>query len=412
MGQTVNLRPIFHQIEGQCDDRINIILEKARGNLSSAVLSKVLEEFELELTQKVDSCVSVGNTIEEIESELNSTLQRALSLLTDQFCRRNLSESAAHKNERKHWENGLEGTRDALIEKCKISQSNDTVTIKASNPIKKTSQKDEQPEQPHTFHPRGIISASVFNDFSHSLLGIGDLNIPSKRVNALVAILDLQDFTAFSQQEDPELAVQPFLNELVVWFFKKLKELALIEQKNQLVYCHIPLPIYAKFLGDGFMLIWDLNLESIQQKCKETGHNWEIETQRYIGNILNILFDIKNLYKNELAKKLRLEYRKVPKKLRCGVARGSIYSIGGGKDYVGPCINKAARLANYPPLSMLVSTKGISIERSSSEKLTKFFVRATMDLKGIGKEYVYINRYEYGHLPEKEKELIKKHKKK
>ena len=406
MEKTIDLTPISNKIKSQSDRKISKIFEEARGNFSSVVLSKVYEEFEQELTQIFDTFSSAGNSIDEIETAFDSTLERALDLLSDQFRRRNLGDTAAYENERNRWTKELEETRDALIVKFKISLIKDSTKIATAKSDSKT---DIASEQSNTTHPDGIVSATTFENFSHSLLGIGDLNLPSKRIDAVSAVLDLQEFTAFSQQEDPDLAVQPFISEFVRWFFEKLKELAFIEQKNQLVYSRIPLPFFAKFLGDGFMLIWDLNLRGTQQICNEKGHNWKNEVQRYIGNILTILFELKDLYKDDFIKELRFEFPKIPKKLRCGVARGSIYSIGGDKDYVGPCINKAARLANIPPLNMLFSAKGITIEKTGSEKLIKRFAKSTINLKGIGDEFVYVNRYEYGQLPDEDKKLIRLH---
>ena len=43
---------------------------------------------------------------------------------------------------------------------------------------------------------------------------------------------------------------------------------------------------------------------------------------------------------------------RVPLKLRCGIARGQIMSIGDASLFVGPCINVAARLQKLGKFSL------------------------------------------------------------
>src|SRR6185295_5531476 len=66
---------------------------------------------------------------------------------------------------------------------------------------------------------------------------------------------------------------------------------------------------------------------------------------------------------------------KVPAKLRCGIARGRIKSIGAKQDYVGQCINIAARLQKLeacPSASGTGETVPFSLEDEEGLKTFSF----------------------------------------
>src|SRR5437868_256933 len=69
----------------------------------------------------------------------------------------------------------------------------------------------------------GIIRKEVLDAFDPSVLGLGDISLKSTSVNALAAIFDLEGFTKFCSQPDPQLAVPKFLDLFLKWLFAKLK---------------------------------------------------------------------------------------------------------------------------------------------------------------------------------------------
>ena len=65
----------------------------------------------------------------------------------------------------------------------------------------------------------------------------------------------------------------------------------------------------------------------------------------------DICEDYDTFYKDYLLK----NYVEPPNKLRCGIARGNVFPIGNGCNFVGPCINISARLQKFKGLSFAFS---------------------------------------------------------
>mgnify|MGYP005634715969 FL=1 len=173
MDSTINLTPIINQIEKKSDGSINKIIEEARGHFSSAVLSKIYEQFEKEFAQKIEVLSSAGAEINEIKSTLKSTIERALGLLSDQFKRRDLGDSAAYKNEKLHWKNGLGEAQIAAIEKYKLSIALDANKVKTSDSNKNISREKEQsPKQQPMLHPWRIVSSFIFELDSDEIVDV------------------------------------------------------------------------------------------------------------------------------------------------------------------------------------------------------------------------------------------------
>ncbi|HYM60827.1 MAG TPA: hypothetical protein VEZ11_08035, partial [Thermoanaerobaculia bacterium] len=95
-----------------------------------------------------------------------------------------------------------------------------------------------------------------------------------------------------------------------------------------------------------------------------------------------------------------------PHALRCGVARGRVYSIGDGNDFVGPCINIAARLQKVASgITFCFSRRGFDGEKFSGS--TKELLLRRISIRGIGNsELVYVPRAEYEALSGDDKALL------
>ncbi len=92
-----------------------------------------------------------------------------------------------------------------------------------------------------------------------------------------------------------------------------------------------------------------------------------------------------------------------PQKLRCGIARGAIFSVGNGNDFVGPCINVSARLQKLHSLSFCFSRRGLKPEVNNF--IAKELMTAKTDIRGIGSgELVCVLKSEYLSLSEEEKQ--------
>jgi class 3 adenylate cyclase len=103
------------------------------------------------------------------------------------------------------------------------------------------------------------------------------------------------------------------------------------------------LPFLSKYLGDGILFIWDI----------------ENLSEARIRNVVVSMLDICKHYTRDFLPKISKKVNTPPTKLRCGISRGTIYSVGNGNDFVGPCINLSSRLQKLYSLSFAFSRNGI-----------------------------------------------------
>ena len=236
-----------------------------------------------------------------------------------------------------------------------------------------------------------IIKKDKFDSFNESVLGLGDINTKSNQINALSVIFDLEGFTNFCRQIDPQLAVPEYLNEFLSWLFSQIRIELINKTFPEGYQTYSELPFLAKYLGDGVLFLWDVSSLS--------------DTQ-----ILNIVVSMKEICKNYTKKFLPTITNGIvspPSRLRCGIARGAIYSVGNGNDFIGPCINMSARLQKLHSLTFCFSRRGMNPERFS-ESQKKFFLTKKVDIRGIGNdELVCVLESEYKNLEEEDKAKFK-----
>jgi len=98
-----------------------------------------------------------------------------------------------------------------------------------------------------------------------------------------------------------------------------------------------------------------------------------------------------------------------PPYLRCGLARGTVFSVGEGQDYVGSCINMAARIQKLPGISFCFNRRGFELEKGSPAKFfTDTIVVRPVIIRGIGEhELVCVLRAEVAALGSKEQKFYK-----
>lgn len=232
-----------------------------------------------------------------------------------------------------------------------------------------------------------------FKKFNPRLLGLGDIGLPSNQVEALAAVFDLSGFTKFCNQVDPHLSVPEYLSSFLDWLFGSIKKELVIKQYPQKVALWAELPFLAKFMGDGALFLWDTrNMD-----------------EELICNVVAVLYDICDAYKNKFYVKERKKVSEPPQQLRCGIARGQVYSIGNGQDYVGPCINIASRLQKLSFLTFCFSRRGFDIKKHMDKFYHNKFIEKCVTIRGIGEnELIWIDKKEFNQLPDEEKELFRK----
>jgi len=232
------------------------------------------------------------------------------------------------------------------------------------------------------------LTEEQFKQFNVDLLGLGQVSRESDVTNALAAIFDLEGFTTFCSQLDPQLVVPEYLGEFLPWLFRDIATRFTKERKDGTVLIWGSLPFFAKFTGDGVLFLWDT------EHCKGL---------KGIGNVVISLREISDDYASRFLPKAKAEHARAPSRLRVGICRGQVLSIGDGNDYVGPCINMVSRLQKLGSLSFAVSRRGFDPAKCFPSRADQYVVKTTA-IRQIGDdELIVLRKDEYDNLPAKEK---------
>lgn len=227
-----------------------------------------------------------------------------------------------------------------------------------------------------------------FKKFNATLLGLGEIKKEASVTNALAAVFDLEGFTDFCSQIDPQLVVPEFLSEFLAWLFESISAKFTEKQTEEVVRIWGSLPFFGKFTGDGVLFLWDTDFSG-----GLTG----------IGHIARKLKEICDEYSDNLRARLTESLAKIPKRLRVGIARGQVLSVGDGNDFVGPCINMAARLQKLGSLSFVVSRRGFD-PKVCFKSILKHLVLKKIPIRGVGEdEPVLLLKKEFTALSDEEK---------
>ena len=238
------------------------------------------------------------------------------------------------------------------------------------------------------------LAKSKFDSFGPSNLGLGDLQVESSPTEAMAAVFDLAGFTTFCKQIEPHLSVPTFLNSFLNWLFDEIKSEMRNKDEEDNIKLWCPLPFYTKFMGDGLLVLWDVS--SISE-----------------ANRRNIIISCRNIcihYRTTFYPKLRKIVSEPPAILRCGLSRGTVFSVGNGGDYVGSCINMAARLQKINGTSFAFNRRGMNLEEDNepTRKFNEIFLIAEVDIRGIGEhELVAILRSEHKELSPENQSLFR-----
>lgn len=237
-----------------------------------------------------------------------------------------------------------------------------------------------------------LLDNEKFEKFNPDVLGLGDISMRSTEVEVIASVFDLSGFTNFCNQRDPHLSVPKYLSRFLGWLFDEIKKEFVQESYKEGKQLWAELPFLAKFLGDGILFLWDTNNMD------------EIE----ICNIVVSLKDICEAYLNSFYPEIKKILIEPPNILRCGIARGRVFSVGNGEDYVGPCINIASRLQKLSLLTFCVSCTGFDFEKHMAEETAARYILKSVSLRGIGEnELVWVFKKEFDKLPQEEKNLFR-----
>ena len=246
-------------------------------------------------------------------------------------------------------------------------------------------------EKQYEGSPEYFILTSQLRRFDSSLLDLGDVSKEGKYFESLAAVFDLEGFTSFCNQIDPHLVIPEYLNQFLNWLFQSISKEFTRGQDGDETVLWCPLPFFAKFVGDGVLFLWD------------TRKVYPID----IGNIVLSLNNICDEYNSTFLSAVRKSITKPPQKLRCGIARGQIISIGDGKDFVGSCINVASRLQKIGQFSFAFPRRGFDLVKHFTDEAKEEYVLIRMAIRGIGdEELLYVQKNEFELLTDLEKKQL------
>jgi len=210
-------------------------------------------------------------------------------------------------------------------------------------------------------------------------------------INALAAVFDLEGFTSFCGQPDPQLVIPEFLDNFCNWLFSAIRDVFTKKKTKKEIHLWASLPFFAKFMGDGVMFLW--NTDRIRLPI--------------IGNVVVNLNKICKLYVEQFQAQVDHSYSRIPHRLRVGIARGQVFSVGKGRDYVGPCINIASRLQKIGSLGFAISRRGFDPQRAFHKITKKASVVVKTSLRGVGEdETIIVLKEEFDALGSEEKKLF------
>lgn len=237
-----------------------------------------------------------------------------------------------------------------------------------------------------------VLKAGKLASFDTSLLDLGDVRKKATSTDSIAAVFDLQGFTNFCKQIEPHLSVPIFLSQFLEWLMAELKSEMIQKTVTEGAILWSPLPFFTKFMGDGLLVLWDVSTSNDAARR-------------------NIVISCKNIcmnYQRKFVVNVRSKVVEPPPVLRCGIARGTVYSVGDGNDYVGSCINMAARLQKIPGLTFSFNLRGIDLDKHHNDHFTKTYVIKCIEVRGIGNnELVCVLKNEFEALSKKDQKLFR-----
>ncbi|MBC8010635.1 MAG: hypothetical protein H7067_11130 [Burkholderiales bacterium] len=241
--------------------------------------------------------------------------------------------------------------------------------------------------------PRYLMTKDGLDKFNPHILGLGNLSTPSKAIPAIAAVFDLEGFTYFCGQIEPQLSVPAYLNKFLTWLLEQIKTETIRKAHEQGAELWHPLPFFIKFMGDGLLILWNASdIDPAQAR-----------------NLVVSMNTICDSYEDTLLPKINASIVAPPTGLRCGIARGTVFSVGDEADYIGSCINMAARLQKLPGVSFALNRRGFEIDDEDAvDYFRDAIVTKKVNIRGIGSaELVCILESDYAKMSANDKASYK-----
>jgi class 3 adenylate cyclase len=232
---------------------------------------------------------------------------------------------------------------------------------------------------------RRLLTREAFDRFNPSLLGLGKLTSEAVATDSIAAMFDLDGFTTFCKQIEPHLSVPVFLSAFLEWLMDQIKMEMTHEEFPEGIALWGPLPFFVKFMGDGLLVLWDVTRSDDNAR----------------RNIIVTAREICLRYQREFYPRIEAVVTEPPPVLRCGLARGTVFSVGNRNDFVGSCINMASRLQKLPGITFAFNRRGIKTDDADAADFFRHeIVVKRTSVRGIGdKELVCIPAFEFEAMP-------------
>ena len=225
-------------------------------------------------------------------------------------------------------------------------------------------------------------------------------NRASQPRNGLVLVYDLEGFSHFFIQPDVQEYVPKFINHVsqaVATCIYGGDTYWEPDADQRQIEPLVPLPVHEKYLGDGAMYIW-------------LGTEKNPITNELVGALCNRCWNLRRSFQNVLrAASDLVPVVDIPKRIRFGIARGTIYELtrrnSTDREYIGFCINLATRLQKYCPELGFIASARVGLPQARLEKHGYVRVVATQ-IKGLPREIVILDKDEWAALGPTSREAL------
>lgn len=214
----------------------------------------------------------------------------------------------------------------------------------------------------------------------------------------LALIFDLSGFSNFFNKPDLHFYITKYINHII-----ESVEICLYGGEHYWlpkIQSTTPLsikPSMRKFLGDGILYVW------------ENDANNTIGNDDFKQSLLNGLWNLQTNF-SQVNKKLfeEIPTADLPKSIKFGIAQGTVYKLieeDGSLDYIGPCINLAARLVKYCSEINFICSARVDLDKKLIGKHGYFKIIAK-ELKSFENEIVIIDQNDYKRISAADKKRL------
>lgn len=213
-------------------------------------------------------------------------------------------------------------------------------------------------------------------------------NIASHPRAGVAVIFDLSGFSKFFNMPDLQSYIPRYLN-----FIFEVVESAFTGGPTKWSEAPLlPLPIlpaHRKFLGDGALYLF------VDEEEK-------FNSGKFLINLSNRLWSIQDKF-DDITKQCYefMPVKALPKKIKFGLSKGSVYELqaadGGQSEYIGVCVNLAARLQKYCDGLNFIASARLDFGPGTLKRHSYMKVVAK-ELKGFEEEILIVDSDEFDKL--------------